>query len=141
VTTADVLAVLTPIWTEKHETARRVRQRIGTIMKWAIAQGWRQDNPAQDIAQALPKLSRQKVHRKALPYAEVAECLDVVKGSKAGEAAKAAIELLVLTAARSGEVRKAVWEEINLDLSRNCAAPLTAYYAQKENDNGKESYC
>lgn len=114
VTTADVLGVLAPIWTEKHETARRVRQRIGTVMKWAIAQGWRQDNPAQDISQALPKVPRQKAHRKALPYAEVAGCLDVVKGSKAGEATKAAIEFLVLTAARSGEVREAVWEEIDL---------------------------
>ena len=46
VTTGDVLAVLTPIWTTKAETARRVRQRIGTVMKWAVAQGWRQDNPA-----------------------------------------------------------------------------------------------
>ena len=41
VTTADVLAVLTPIWLEKPETARRVRQRIGSVMKWAVAQGWR----------------------------------------------------------------------------------------------------
>jgi len=49
VTTADVLAVLTPIWLEKPETARRVRQRIGTVMKWAVAQGWRQDNPADAI--------------------------------------------------------------------------------------------
>lgn len=39
VTTADVLGVLTPIWIKKAETARRVRQRIGTVMKWAIAQG------------------------------------------------------------------------------------------------------
>ena len=46
VMTSDVLAVLSPIWTDKAETARRVRQRIGTVMKWAIAQGWRQDNPA-----------------------------------------------------------------------------------------------
>ena len=43
-------AVLSPIWVEKAETARRVRQRIGTVMKWAIAQGWRQDNPAENIA-------------------------------------------------------------------------------------------
>ncbi|MCR9111652.1 MAG: Arm DNA-binding domain-containing protein [Rhodobacteraceae bacterium] len=55
VTTGDVLAVLQPIWLEKPETARRVRQRIGTVMKWAIAQGWRQDNPAENIGQALPK--------------------------------------------------------------------------------------
>ncbi len=44
--TADVLSVLMPIWHEKPETARRVRQRISTVMKWAVAQGFRQDNPA-----------------------------------------------------------------------------------------------
>jgi Arm DNA-binding domain len=67
VTTADVLAVLAPIWTEKPETAARVRQRIGTVMKWAVAQGWRQDNPAESIAQALPKRdTSRKEHRKAL---------------------------------------------------------------------------
>jgi len=75
VTTADVLAVLSPIWVEKAETARRVRQRIGTVMKWAIAQGWRQDNPAENIAQALPKSETVKANRKALPYAEVAGCI------------------------------------------------------------------
>ena len=48
VSTADVMAVLLPIWNDKHETARRVRQRIGTVMKWAVAQGLRQDNPAGD---------------------------------------------------------------------------------------------
>ncbi len=54
ITTADVLAVLMPIWTAKAETARRVRQRIGTVLKWTIAKGWRQDNPAENISQAFP---------------------------------------------------------------------------------------
>lgn len=115
VKTADVLAVLMPIWTVRPETARRVRQRIGTVMKWAIAQGWRQDNPAENIAQALPKTSKRQEHRKALPYVEVAHCLDVVKASGASHATKLAIEYLVLTAARSGEVREAHWGEVDLD--------------------------
>jgi hypothetical protein len=85
ITPADVLAVLTPIWTEKPETARRVRQRIGTVMKWAVAQGWRLDNPAESIAKALPKHDRKvKAHRKALPYADVAKCIDAVRASSAG---------------------------------------------------------
>lgn len=114
VSTADVLAVLMPIWTSKAETARRVRQRIGTVMKWAIAQGWRQDNPAENINQALPKVAKRQEHRKALPHAEVAGCLAAVNASKAGLATKYALELLVLTAARSGEVREARWDEFNL---------------------------
>lgn len=114
VTTADVLGVLMPIWTTIPETARRVRQRIGTVMKWAIAQGWRQDNPAENISKALPKVSKAPEHRKALPYAEVASCIEAVKASGAGVSTKLALEFLVLTAARSGEVREARWSEINV---------------------------
>lgn len=113
VTTADVLAVLTPIWVAKPETARRVRQRIGTVMKWAVAQGWRQENPAENIAQALPKADMTKAHRKALPYQEVANCIAAVQASGAGRATKLALEFLVLTAARSGEVREARWCEFD----------------------------
>lgn len=114
ISTADVLAVLMPIWTTIPETARRVRQRIGAVMKWAIAQGWRQDNPAENISRALPKVSKAQDHRKALPYAEVAGCIAAVQASGAGLATKLALEFLVLTAARSGEVREARWEEIDL---------------------------
>lgn len=113
--TADVLAVLMLFWTEKPETARRVRQRIGTVMKWAIAQGWRQDNPAENIEQALPKTSKVQQHRKALGYDEAANCVAAVKASGAGLTTKLAFEFLVLTAARSGEVREAVWSEIDLE--------------------------
>ncbi|WP_386173742.1 tyrosine-type recombinase/integrase [Sulfitobacter sp. R86518] len=115
VTTADVLAVLQPIWLEKPETARRVRQRIGTVMKWAVANGWRQDNPADAIAQALPKQDKTQAHRKALHYDKVPEFLDALKASDAGDATKLALELVILTASRSGEVRLAEWSEFDLD--------------------------
>lgn len=115
VTTADVLAVLQPIWLEKPETARRVRQRIGTVMKWAVANGWRQDNPADTISSALPKQDKTQVHRKALPYSEIAEFLVCLKGSNAGVATMLALELLILTASRSGEVRLADWSEFDLE--------------------------
>lgn len=97
VTTADVLAVLMPIWTTIPESARRVRQRSGTVQIWAIAQGWRQDNPTENISRALPKVSKAQEHRKALPYAEVAGCVDAVKASGAGLATKLALESLMLT--------------------------------------------
>ncbi|WP_323769031.1 tyrosine-type recombinase/integrase [Antarctobacter sp.] len=114
VNTNDVLRVLSPIWTEKPETARRVRQRIGMVMKWAVAKGWRQDNPAEAISQALPKHERRKAHRKALPYQDVSRFLQSVQASKAGAVTKLAIEFLILTAARSGEARNAVWSEVDL---------------------------
>lgn len=115
ISTAEVMAVLSPIWTEKPETARRVCQRVGTVMKWCIAQGWRTDNPAENISKALPHQGEQKVHRKALPYQDVAACLSVVQHSGAGVVTRLAFEFLVLTACRSGEVRMATWQEINLD--------------------------
>lgn len=115
VSPSDVLAALGPIWTEKPETARRVRQRIGTVMKWTIAKGWRRDDPSEAISAALPKVARVTVNRRALPYAEVAGCLDSVRASGAGIATKLALELLVLTACRSGEVRLARWPEFDLD--------------------------
>ena len=56
ISTADVMAVLIPNWHTKNETMRRVRQRIGAVMRWAVAQGYRDDNPAGDaISAALPK--------------------------------------------------------------------------------------
>ena len=83
VSTADVLAVLSPIWNEKRETARRVKQRIGTVMKWAVAKGWRQDDPSMAIAQALPKDKQDKMQRKALHYGEVADCMKAIEASGA----------------------------------------------------------
>ena len=116
VTTADVLAILTPIWHDKPETARRVRQRIGAVMKWAVAMGYRPDNPAGDaLGQALGRQRAVVQHMRALPYGAVADALATVRTSGALVTTKDAFELLVLTAARSGEVRLATWDEMDLD--------------------------
>ena len=117
ITTSDIMAVLLTIWHDKYETASRVRQRISTVMKWAIAEGYRVDNPAGDaLGAVLPRRpSHVKKHHPALPYTEVAGAVDAVRGSDAGLAVKLAFEFLVLTAARSGEVRFATWEEIDMD--------------------------
>jgi integrase len=112
---ADILSVLQPIWVEKSETARRVKQRIGTVMKWAIAQGYRADDPTLALNQVLPKQNRKPKHRASLPYKDVSACLHVLKQSDAMLSTKLAIELLVLTATRSGEVRLANWSEIDFE--------------------------
>ena len=117
ITTADVMGVLlaNDFWNRKRVTARAVRQRIGAVMKWAVAQGHRQDNPAGDaISAALPKNAVRVQHQPALPHAEVAAALDRVRASAALASTKLALEFLVLTACRSGEVRKARWSEIDL---------------------------
>ena len=115
ITTTDVLAVLTPIWHDKHATAREVRSRVGTVMKWAVAKGYRQDNPAGDaIGAALPRKNGGTVHLKALPHSQVAGALAKVRGS-GSSLAKLALELVAVTACRVGEVLGAMWTEIDLE--------------------------
>lgn len=115
ITSADVLAVLTPIWSGKRVTAQRVRNRISIVMQWCIAKGYRPDDPAGEaINAALPRNGRRVRHYRALPFGDVGAALDKVKASGSAPALKLALEFLVLTAARSGEVRGATWEEINL---------------------------
>ena len=116
ITTADVMAVLIPHWHTKRETMQRVRQRIGTVMKWAVAQGYRDDNPTGDvISAALPKNGGVRRHQRALPFGEVGAALHRVKRSGAFEPTVLAFEFLVLTACRSGEVRLATWDEVDLE--------------------------
>ena len=113
-TIADVMEVLLPIWSTKRETARRVRQRIDAVMKWAVAQGYREDNPAGDaISAALRKNSVRRQHQNALPHAQVGEALARVRASRAHRATALAFEFLVVTACRSGEVRGARWDEVD----------------------------
>ena len=117
ITTADVLAVLVPIWNGKPETARKVRQRISTVMKWAIAKGHRGDNPAGEaVGAAMPKNGAKRDHFRALPHDRVSDALRRVRESGAWWATKGAFEFLVLTAARSGEVRGMRWSELEGDV-------------------------
>ena len=112
----DVMDVLRPIWNSKRETARRVRQRIAAVMKWAIAQGHRPDNPAgEQVLQALPKNGVKRKHQPALPHGGVGRALETIRATEAWPSTKLAFEFLVLTASRSGEVRRASWKEIDLD--------------------------
>jgi integrase len=118
VDTPHVLKVLEPIWREVPETARRLRGRIETVLDSAKARGYRKgENPARwrgHLAQILPartKLSRG--HHKAMPYDAIPA---FVKQLRAREAVAAlALEFVILTAARSGEVIGATWSEVDLD--------------------------
>lgn len=116
ITSADVLAAVTPIWNEKPETAKRVRQRVAAVLDWAVGQGYRQDNPAgAALAKVLPRRTAKRENMKALAYDEVADAIATIRGSGAYKATVLAFEFLVLTAARSGEVRGATWSEIDLE--------------------------
>ena len=129
--TPDVMAVLTPIWSDKRETAQRVRQRISAIMDWAIAQNYRKDNPVTATKTALPKSNGRRKHQRALPFNSVANALTTIKASNAYQATKDAITLLTLTATRSGEVREATWDEIDME-ARTWSIPASRMKATLE---------
>ena len=114
VTSADVLDILMPIWHKKAETARRVRGRISTVMEWTVAREFRAENPCDRFNTTLPRQQDVRKHMRALPHGEVAAAVATVQKSQASKSAKLAFEFLVLTAARSGEVRGAKWDEIDL---------------------------
>ncbi len=118
ITTEDVLRLLEPIWTTKTETATRVRQRIETVMDWCKARKLvLGDNPASlkgGLGQLLPKASKvAKVqHHSALPYTDVHAFVQALREKKG--VSPRALEFLILTAARSGEVLGARREEFDL---------------------------
>ena len=115
ITMRDVEAILKPIWQEKAQTARNVKQRIGMVMQWAIAHGHRTDNPVAAVDAVLPKQKEGKAHHRALPYAGVPAAIATVREARVHASTKLAFELMVLTAVRSGEARGARWDEVDID--------------------------
>ena len=133
--TAFVLKVLEPIWTAKPETAGRVRQRIESILDFAKVRGYRDgENPARwrgHLDKLLPARSkvRQVEHHAALPYAELPAFLASLRTREA--IAARALEFLILTAARTGEVIGARWNEIDL-LDKTWTVPAARMKAHRE---------
>lgn len=118
ITTDDVLSVLKPLWSEKPETASRLRGRIERVLDAAKAQGLRSgENPARwrgHLDQLLPRRQRlTRGHHAAMPYANVPSFIDALRARQS--IAALALEFLILTAARSGEVLGARWDEFDLD--------------------------
>jgi integrase len=118
ITTPVVLKILEPIWTSKTETASRLRGRIEAIIDYAIAKGLREGpNPARwkgHLALTLPAKRRVSpvVHHKSIPVEQMPPFFKSLKEMD-GTAARA-LEFLILTAARSGEVREMLWDEVDL---------------------------
>jgi integrase len=133
--TALVLKVVEPIWTTKPETAGRVRGRIESILDWAKAHGYRAgENPARwrgHLDKLLPARSkvRRVEHHAALFYAELPGFLTSLRGQE-GIAARA-LEFAILTAARTGEVIGARWDEIDL-LDKIWTVPAARMKAGRE---------
>jgi integrase len=118
ITTDDVLSVLKPLWNDKPETASRLRGRIERVLDAAKAQGLRSgENPARwrgHLDQLLPKRQRlTRGHHAAMSYTGVPAFMGDLRARQA--TAALALEFTILTAARSGEVLGARWEEFDLD--------------------------
>ncbi|WP_371440413.1 tyrosine-type recombinase/integrase [Komagataeibacter rhaeticus] len=109
-----VREVIAPIWLPKQETARRVRQRISAVVDWSIGKGYRNlPLPMAAMDKSLPKVKSKSVHHAALPYVEVPAFVAYLRsGNSLG---RLALVGLILTAARSGEIRGATWDEVDLD--------------------------
>jgi integrase len=116
--TSHIIRVLEPIWNVKTETASRLRGRIESVLDWATVSGYRKgDNPARwrghlDKLLASPKKIQRVEHHAAVPFAEMSSFMQALR--KASGVGARALEFAILTAARSGEVRGAVWSEIDL---------------------------
>lgn len=118
ITTEDVLSVLSPIWSEKTETAKRVQGRIENVLDFASARGYRDHlNPARwrgHLDKLLPKPSRVKTvtHHPAMPYEDVSSFMLELSGKSS--VSSSALQILILTATRTSEVLEAEWSEIDL---------------------------
>jgi integrase len=112
--TAEVLKILLPIWTAKPETARRVLQRLSTILDYGTAAGHRGgENPCRLAVMGLPKRRAEPKHLTALPYAQIPEFIVQLRSANASEITKLAFEFLILTAGRTGEVLGTTKSEID----------------------------
>ncbi len=119
VTKGDVLAVIEPIWTTKNETAVRIRNRIELVLAYAMQRDYRAEgpNPARwrgNLDSALPKPSKvnQREHFEAVAIDDLYAFMQRLQGA-AGQSARA-LEFAILTASRTGAVRAATWDEIDL---------------------------
>ena len=114
----DFAEALRPIWLKKPETASRVKQRCSAVMDWCAAQELVGANPVGVVTRLLPKQasSRERVvHQPAMPWQMIPDFIENVLGAGKPSLSKTMLEFLILTAARSGEVRAMTWDEVDLD--------------------------
>jgi integrase len=118
ITAADIISVLTPIWQEIPDTARQVRNRICAVLDYAHAKGWRSreapsGNGSLKVGRGLPRQVKVRENRKAMPYVALPGFIVALR--RKPSFGKLALELLILTGARSQEIRLATWAEFDID--------------------------
>lgn len=125
----DVLEVLMPIWGAKHETARRLKQNIGQVIEYCIDLGMFQEaNPCMGRFKSLPTAKKEPQHRASLSWRELPALWTELDGRDGISAA--CLQFIILTAARSGEARGALWSEIDLS-NRTWRIPAERMKARK----------
>lgn len=120
ISTPLVLKVLQPIWTEKNDTAKKLRGRIERVLDYAKSMGFRTgENPAAmkgNLEFSLAKKPTERIHQPSLHWKELSKFIQDLR--KSDSISRLALEFLILTASRTSEVINAQWEEINLDEKR-----------------------
>ena len=115
VTSAQVVDVLSHIWHEKPETARKVKRNIQAVFKFAFSKGYTAHDPTLRASTGLGNRRQVVQHHTAVPFSKVGEVLKYVRNSESYESKRLALEFLILTAARTSEVRGARWPEVDFD--------------------------
>ncbi len=106
--------ILSPIWTEKPETAKRLSQRISAVIRWARAsEFFTGDDPVEAALAGLPRQKHDVQHHKALHFDHVPELIRKLRACSAKPESKLALEFLILTAARTKETLGARWNEVD----------------------------
>ena len=115
ITTSDLLAIIGPVWHSKPSVGRVLQQRLSAVFTLAVAEGWRNDDPAgPPLVAALPKGgNRKREHFRALRADQVADALRRVRGADVSVSVRLLIEFLALTGVRTVETRMAEWFEID----------------------------
>lgn len=109
---------LLPIWLEIPETARRIRQRIGLVLDWSHSKGYREtEAPLRSVTKGLPRQLAPRTHFAAMPWPEAPDFMAEMRDSDE-TTGRMALEFAILTAARSGEVRGATWDEFDIEGAR-----------------------
>ena len=110
----NIAACIAPHWAVKNKTMLKTLTKVRQVFDWAVLKELRPDNPALNVRRLMPKVEIEVEHHAALHYNAVADAITKVRGANhVAQSAKLAFEFMVLTAARSGEVRGAEWSEID----------------------------
>jgi len=115
VDSTHVVEVLTPIWLEIPDTARKILQRIGAVLDFAHIKGWREEEAAlRSVRKGLPRQTDKVEHFKAMPYADIPAFMKELAAASP-TTGRDALRFTIYNAVRSSETRKAVWTEIDFD--------------------------